>query len=420
MPLFEYVAENDTGEKYTGKMEAATYDTVVSRLESKKLFLVSCTPVDKIYEPDTLSQDKVQAQSKKTSWLTMSLFDNKITRRDLIFLFSELEFLVMSGIPLFEALHSLRLQTQKKIIYNVLTKITQQIEAGQSLSHSLDEFPEHFPLLIRKLVFAGEQTGKLYDALNTIVNTLERDERIIHQIRSTLIYPSMLVLVAVGVLVFMTLFIIPNFITLLEINFEDLPAITYIFIKSIDYINVNFKYIAGVFLLIILILSFYFRSIGKYKLIDIWLLQIPFFSEVYKKIILARFSQTLADMLKNDIPILQALNTAKGVIGNSIIVKKIEQISNDVKHGHKLSDAMRQFSIFPYAMITMVATGEKSGDLSTLLQRLSEYNEKEVNVTLGNFFTILEPVLILFLGTFIAIIATALLLPVLNIANMNL
>ena len=125
-------------------------------------------------------------------------------------------------------------------------------------------------------------------------------------------------------------------------------------------------------------------------------------------------------MLKNDIPILQALNTAKGVIGNSVVASKIEQVCNDVKNGHKLSDAMGQFDIFPYAMITMISTGEKSGNLGTLLQRLSEYSEKEVNITLQNFFTLLEPILIIVLGSFIALIATALLLPILNIANMNM
>ncbi|TSC96329.1 MAG: Uncharacterized protein Athens101410_43 [Parcubacteria group bacterium Athens1014_10] len=336
----------------------------------------------------------------------------RISMKEKIFFTKNLAVMAKSGLSLSVALEILANQTTNKKFEIVLKNIKANVEKGNSLTSSLSKYPEIFSEITVNMIEAGEKSGKLEDALNQVTLQMKKNYELVSKIKSALTYPLFILTVMAIIGIFMFLFIIPKMLAIFEEIDAPLPLVTKILIKTSDlFSQYAIYFLFGLIILIILFIKFKKTKKGKI-IIQGMLLETPIFSEIIKKINLAKFCRTFSSLLTTDIPIVQTLKITANVLNNVHYKQLIIESCEEVKKGNSVAALLeKKPKLFPPLLTQMVKVGEQTGTLDNILNDLTLFYEQEVKDTLDTLASLIEPILIVVLGVGVGLIASAIILP---------
>ena len=401
MSVYEYTALDVNGKNTSGIVDAESALAARQKLRDSKIFPVS------IKEASVTSAEK---ESKTSSLLRF--FSRSIKPSELSMMTRHLATLVGAGFPLVSAIDALIPQTGSHVFKKTLANIKDSIVEGNSFADALSLYPEIFSAIYINMVRSGETSGTLEIVLERLADIAEKQQALRSQIRSALVYPVFMLIVGAVVLFFLLAYIVPNITSIFSDMNQILPAPTRFLIAFSDL----FKHYWWVIFIVILVLIFAVRSIKKTSkgsyFLDKSLLSFPLVGTLARKLAVARFSRTLGSLLENGVPMLHALEIVKNIVGNIIISNAVETAAKEVEGGQGLGMVLAETGVFPNLFTQMVKVGEQSGELEKMLKKAADVYENEIELSVMNITSMLEPVMILIMGIIVAFIVISICLPI--------
>ncbi|MCK2148841.1 type II secretion system inner membrane protein GspF [Marinobacter alexandrii] len=401
MPAFDYKALDTRGKQKNGVMEADAPRAVRQQLREKGL-----TPL--AVEPSTEKQVRSNPLSRRGS----------LAAADLALVTRQLSTLIQSGIPVEQALSAAAQQSSKPRIRSMLIAIRAKVMEGYGLAESLGEFPNAFPRLYRSTVSAGEHAGHLDLVLNRLADYTESRQEARQKIQLAAIYPIILSVVAISIVVFLLTYVVPDIIEVFLKQGQELPALTQAMLNVSDFLG---SY--GVFLLILLIIAVIaFRlalSRPAFRLqFHKRLLHLPLFSGMVRGVSTARYASTLSILTTSGVPLVEAMRIAGEVLSNDFLRGELRDAARKVSEGGSLHRSLDQTGYFPPMMLHMIASGEASGELDSMLERTARMQENTLQSKIAAIVGLFEPMMLLVMGVVVLIIVLAIMLPILNMSNL--
>ena len=347
-----------------------------------------------------------------------SLFASRRVRlKDRNWFFRQLANLLLAGMPILRALATLRDQTQPGRLRTVIEELHNAVQQGSSFADALEKRPDVFPTMYVSLVRAGEAGGMLEDVLARIVAFGEQDEEMRGKAFSALIYPAFLTIVSAVAVFILVSFVFPNFIEVFEDFDAKLPAIT-LFVMAFSGFMGRFWWavLIGAALLVMGMRSYRRSSAGRAQLDALWL-RIPFVSGLVQRFEMAKFARTLGTLFDNGVPVLTALRITSETLSNTIIRGEVESLQTSVSEGGSISDGMKKAAHFPPLVVNIFAVGEESGRLGEVTKRLADAYDVEVDRAVKAFTALLEPAIIVVMGTIVGFLVISMLLPMLTLSS---
>ncbi|KPL25665.1 MAG: hypothetical protein AMJ75_00110 [Phycisphaerae bacterium SM1_79] len=402
MPIFGYTELSGTGHKERGTVEAASLVDARRKLRAASVHVLEITGC----QPDV--QQRVAQTSRAVGF-------NRIRQRDLSVATWQLATLLHAGIPLVPALSALVEQLSNQPLAKVFAHIRDRVNEGTSLAKVMEEYPAVFSEIFVSMVRAGEATGTLETVLSRLAEMSEKRNNLINQVRAAMAYPLFMAMAGVAVVVFIFAFVIPSITKLfLEMN-RQLPWPTIMLIKISDFMQDYFWVLAAVLGGCLAALVFWLKTAPGRRAWDRLKLQCPLFGNLTLKIAVSRFSRTLAVLLASGLAIVEALDLARQVIGNTVISAAVDEAKDAISRGGRIANSFRKGGIFPPIVIHMIAAGEKSGSIEEGLASVADAFDSDVEATVKALTSLLEPVMIILLGAIVGFIVLAILLPIFDI-----
>ena len=340
-----------------------------------------------------------------------------ITPQDIAVFSRQLATMMQSGIPMVQAFGIVSGGQKNIRMQNLLENIGSDIASGTALSEALSKHPLYFDKLYQNLVFAGENAGVLDTVLDTIASYKENIETLKGKIKKALFYPAVVIAVAILVSAILLIFVVPTFQNLFKSFGADLPAFTQLIIAASDFLIKWWWLILG-FIIggVFLTISSLKRSRAFAEFVDRLLLKIPVIGQIMHNSAIARFSRTLAVTFKAGVPLVDALATVAGATGNIVYENAVLRIKDDVATGYPLNVAMKQVGVFPHMVMQMTAIGEEAGALDTMLYKVAEFYEQEVNNAVDALSSLIEPMVMIVIGGLVGSMVIGMYLPVFKLA----
>lgn len=340
-----------------------------------------------------------------------------ITPQDVAIFSRQLATMMQSGIPMVQAFGIVSGGQKNIRMQNLLENIGSDIASGTALSEALAKHPLYFDKLYQNLVFAGENAGVLDTVLDTIASYKENIETLKGKIKKALFYPAVVIAVAILVSAILLIFVVPTFQNLFKSFGADLPAFTQLIIAASDFLIKWWWLILGVIIGgVFLTISSLKRSRAFAEFVDRLLLKIPVIGQIMHNSAIARFSRTLAVTFKAGVPLVDALATVAGATGNIVYENAVMRIKDDVATGYPLNVAMKQVGVFPHMVMQMTAIGEEAGALDTMLYKVAEFYEQEVNNAVDALSSLIEPMVMIVIGGVVGSMVIGMYLPVFKLA----
>ncbi len=347
----------------------------------------------------------------------VSLFPGRMSLAQTAVLTRQWATLLGAGIPLIEAVTTLIDQTEEETARKTCLDIRERIREGTTLAASLDRHPRIFSQLYRQMVRAGEAGGQLESVMLRLANHLENQARLRDRILSILAYPALMLLVSLLILLFLLTFVVPKVVVIFTDLRHALPLPTVILIELSDFF-IHYGWMLGMLgIAAALLLRRHIAKPRGRAQYDRLILTLPLIGGIAKKIAISRCTRTLSTLLASGVPILEALSIARQVVGNRVMEEALQQASLNIREGESIADPLKRSGLFPPMVIQMVATGEKSGQLERMLQKVSESYDNEVETTVTRATALLSPLMILGMGVIVFFIVTAILLPIFEIGQ---
>ncbi len=403
MAIFRWQGISPRGEVLSGEMEAPTRDAVLVRLRSQRI-----QPIP----------DRIKERGKGLDReLTIPGFSDSIRPRDIVVFTRQLATMIDAGLPIVQCLDVLALQSPNKQLRNVVRGLKDQVESGSTFTDALRKHPKQFDELFTNMVAAGEVGGILDTILNRLATYMEKAMKLKAKIRGAMIYPGVVVSVAIVVTAILLIFVIPVFAELFEGAGKHLPLPTQI-VMNLSTLTINyFPY------LIVLAVAFGFAIRQIYKTengqlaIDKMLLASPVFGDLIRKASVARFTRTLSTLVSSGVPILDALAITARTSGNKVVERAILSTRVSISEGRTISEPLAESKVFPPMVCTMISVGESTGALDSMLNKVAEFYEEEVDNAVANLTSLLEPFIIVFLGTVIGGLVVAMYMPIFQLGE---
>ena len=403
MAKFTYKALDGRGATASGQIDGDNKSAVAANLRNKGLTVVDINEV-------------------KTSLAQIDIFASmqRVKARDLTIFSRQFATMINSGLSMLRALSVLEEQTENKKLATVLGQVRGDVEAGIALSDALEKHPKVFSPLYINMVRAGEIGGILDEVLNRLATQLEKDDSIRRAVKSAMVYPIMIASFALIVMLGMVLFLIPVFAGMYkELGNAKLPMLTRMMVGASDTMK-SWKGVI-VFVVVIALVVIIRKAKHTDKGTEIWdrfKLHVPMgIGEVIRKIAVARFSRTLGTLVSSGVPILQAIEITGKSAGNVVIEHAMNAVQVSVKEGQTISAPLKNSSVFPDMVVQMIAVGEETGSLDSMLQKVADFYEDEVNAAVKSLTSILEPIMMLGVGTLVGLVVIAMYLPIFNMMN---
>jgi len=336
-----------------------------------------------------------------------------ISQKEKIFFTEHLSLMIKGGIPLSEAINTLKDEAKSSALKKALEDILKRTLEGQKLSESFQLYPKIFNKFFCSVVKIGEESGTLEESLKYLAQHLRSDYEMKKKVRSALVYPIIIIVVALIIALAITFFVLPKILNIFQVLQLELPLATKILIGGATFLRKDFVFlISG-----IIILVFIFKLLQKIKFVkflsDKISLSLPFVGQTIKNLNLARFSRTFFTLLKSGVPVLEAIEISIDTNSNEVFKEGLRLVKLRVEQGQKISQGLKETSkLFPSVFSEMVLIGEKSGSLEESFFYLANFYEREVDYTLKNLAGILEPVLLILVGLFVAFVALAIIIPI--------
>ncbi len=352
----------------------------------------------------------VSIQEKKSPGLSFS-FRKKVSQAEVAVFTRQFSIMLNAGLPLIQALDAIAQQHPNQGFKAVLDIIRGDVEAGSTLSAAMSRHPKVFDPLFTNMIAAGETGGILDTILQRLSVFIEKIVKLKRALRSAMIYPATILTIAIGVVIIILWKVVPVFATLFEGFNVELPLLTRAVIMLSGLIERYVIFLAVFVALGIFGLKSYYKTDKGRHVIDKTLLKFPILGDIIRKITVARFTRTLATLLTSGVPILEGLNITAKTSGNAVLEDVIYQIRQRIEEGGNMADPMRQSGFFPPMVTQMVSVGESTGEMDTMLVKIADYYEEEVDVLVANLLTILEPIMMVFLGVMVGGIVIAMYMP---------
>lgn len=347
-------------------------------------------------------------------------FGKKVRLKDLSVFTRQLSTMVSAGVPLTRSLATLQSQTKNKYFQKVITDISKDIEGGMALADAFGKFPRVFSDIYVNMVRAGEAGGILDEILKRLATQIEKDASMRKRVKSAMAYPVVILSITVVAFFGIMVFIIPKLGKIIkDLGGENatLPIYTEIMLSISEFLQQNALFVIGFSILVVFLFRRYVRTPkGKYKLHYV-LLKTPVVRTIITKIAVARFARTFASLMSSGVGVLDALDVTGGAIGNKVIEKELKEAAEAVKNGQQLSVPLGQSKYFPPIVAQMLAVGEESGQIDTILIKVADFYEEEVEATVEGLSSIIEPLMIIVLGAIVGVIAASVMGPIANLSK---
>ena len=349
--------------------------------------------------------------------LSSSIFE-RVNALDRIMIVRNLSAATKAGLSIVEALDIMIADTQKKVLKRVLISAKSNLENGQPLWRTFESYGNLFPIVFVGMVKAGESSGELDKTLDELSDHLAREHTLSGRVKSAMMYPLMLLGTAVGVILLLLIFVLPRLSKTFQSSGVELPFITTLLINISDTITSNWI-LDGIVVFLLLWFFFYFRKTPRGGRFINWVLfRVPVAKELIKKVALIRFTRTLSSLIKSGTPMLEALNLAADSVSNVTYKKVIIESIHKVESGIPLSASLEVYpSLFPRFLVGLMAIGEKTGTLDHTLNTFATFYDEEIDNTLKTLMSLLEPILIIFMGLIVVLIAVSVLLPIYQLSS---
>ncbi|MFH0926814.1 MAG: type II secretion system F family protein [bacterium] len=411
MPAFYYKVLDNTGKEVKGEIEGANARGVRESLRNSGFFII---------ELQTISEKK-SYKDIGLKFISKGGFSFSKGRLKKIAVFTrQLQMLLKAGLPLVPALTAINDQAKDKELKKVIIQVQEKVKAGNSLANTLEGQGHLFDNFYVNMIRAGESSGSLETILERLGDYLENQINVINKVTAGLAYPLIMALVAIFVLSFLLIFVVPkitNFFS--EIN-QALPLITVLLIKVTDFLKRFFFLIIICLSIIFIIFKRYIKTEKGRYYYDLFKLKIPLIGDINQKVIIARFSRTLSTLLKGGVSLVQSLDIIKNLVGNVVFLKAIDSINGKIKEGQTIAEQLDQYkSLFPPLVVHMVSIGEKSGYLEDMLLSIANAYDNEVDSTIDTLTALLEPIMILMMAIVVGFIYLAILLPILEMGKIR-
>lgn len=401
MPNFSYKVRTKEGEVQKGIVEASSKELAEKTLHDKGLTVVSLE-----------TKEKAPVLESPLDFLS------RVTAKDKVLFFRQLATMIEATLPVLQALKILSAQAKKSKMKNMIDNVVREIEGGSSLSAALSRYPNVFSEYHIGMLKAGETSGNLDKTLLYLADQLEKDYDMMSKVKGAMIYPAFIVvgLIVVGFL--MMVFVIPQLTGILEESGQELPIATRILIAVSKTMKNYWWAVVGGIVALIVGMRFYIRYPAGRKVFDFLKLKIPVVNLLFKRIYLVRFTRNLATLLKGGLPIGKALKIVSGVMANWIYTEAVLRVQQGVESGESLTRIFkREKKVFPLIITQMVRVGERTGRLSDVLEKLSDFYDREVENAMKGLISLIEPAILVIMGLAVAVMVSAILMPIYNMAN---
>ena len=400
MPSFEYKAVNVQGKNLKGFIDGDSLRHARQLLKEKGLLPTQVVQIEGERTKNT----------KKT--FLKELSRSKLSTTDLALITRQFSTLLDSGLTIEEVLTVLIAQAEKHKIEAILTGIRSNIIEGQSMSDSVDQYPNSFPEIYRAAVSAGEHSGKLAMVMDNLANFLEERQSLQQRLSIALVYPIILTVVSILIVIALLIFVVPKVVVVFEGANQTLPLLTRIMISLADFIKQHAVVLLITSALLILGVGHLFRQPKPRLWLDGWILRLPMTRRLSREINSARLSRTLSIMIESGVPLLTAMRSAEGVMSNQILRRDLQKSAVDVSEGSSIHRSLSRNNRFSPLMIQMIASGEASGRLGEMLNKAANALEIGVKNRLAVIMSLFEPMIILVMGGLVMLIVLAILLPI--------
>ena len=402
MPNFKYVSKDREGKTLAGSLEARDRSTVIDMLRKKDLVIISVVE---------------EAAIPKLSLAIFGGRKKKVKLDDLVLFARQLATMVEAGITLVAALDILGEQIDNKAFGAVIIQVRNDVETGSSLSAAMAKHKRAFSALFINMVKAGESSGMLDEILDRLAEYLEKSNSLQKKVQSAMIYPAVVSGMALAITLLLLLKVIPIFKDIFAGFGAKLPAPTQFLINVSDALQHHFIFIViGVGIIWFLAYKYLNTEKGRYK-IDSISLKMPIFGVIFRKVAISKFTRTLSTLIKSGVPILSALEIVGKTSGNSVVEMAIENVRASVREGENIAEPLAKSKIFPSMVTRMVSVGEQSGELEKMLSKIADFYDEQVDVAVKGLTSLIEPLIIAFLGIVIGSIVICMFLPIFKLTT---
>ena len=404
MPVFAYEAVDRNGQRVRQEVDAASKDDAIKQIRSQGL-----RPTRVQLRPGGATA--VRAKKEKKQKKGFVLFDT-VKATQITNFTTQLSILQDAGLPIVRSLKILESQQKPGKFKQQIGGVAEDVESGSTFSEALAKYPRSFDRLYVSMVKAGEAGGVLDIILNRLAGFMEKSEKLRKKVKGAMIYPAVVITVAVLILVVIMVKVVPAFETMFEGIGEALPAPTQILIAFSNSLAFpNFLLLPAVPIAIWFTLKMVARTEKGARAVDSFKLRMPIFGVIIKKSAIARFCRTLGTLISSGVPILEALRIVKDAIGNVVISKAIEDVHGSIREGDTIADPLRQAGIFDELLVNMIDVGEETGELDKMLVKIADNYDMDVDVAVESMSSLLEPILIVGMGLMVGFIVIALFMP---------
>jgi type IV pilus assembly protein PilC len=397
MPVYTYVGRSRGGKQMEGEVMAESKAEAIAALRKQQILV-------------TAVKEKEKEERR--------LFGRgKVKQKDIAVMTRQLCFMIDAGLPLNQALEILGGQTENKALQKTLFEVRQAIEAGANFSDALRDHPDVFSDLYCNMISAGEAGGILDIILERLSTYIEKAVKLTRAIKSALVYPISVIVIAMVVIVVILWQVIPTFAKLFTGLGASLPMPTQVTIAMSEFIGNYILFIVGGIVGFVFLVRWYYSTPGGKLAIDSMLLRLPVLGIVLRKIAIARFCRTLGTLITSGVPILDGLEITAKTAGNKVIENALMDARGKVEAGKNLSEPLRDSGVFPQMVVQMVNVGEQTGELDTMVNKVADFYEEEVDAAVADLLSMLEPLIIIFLGLSIGWIVISMYMPIFSIIS---
>ena len=397
MPSYTYLArEAGTGREIRSTLDAGSEQAAIATLLNKNLLVVQI-------------QEKVGKKGKTAG--------GSVPLADLVVFTRQLATMLDAGLAMVQSLQALAEQTTNKVMRDVIKDVCTRVESGDSFSQALVKHPKVFNRLFVCMVDAGEKGGLLAEILARLATFLENTARLRKKVKSAMMYPTVVTFVAIAITIFLLVKVVPVFGEIFSGFGAKLPTPTQVLINISEWLQKNILFLIPAAGLVVYGWLAYIKTKQGREFWDRTRIKLPIFGHIAHKICLARFTRTLASLIRSGVPILEVLGIVANTVGNVVMEKAIRVAMTDIEKGDGISNALAKHPVFPTMIIRMMTAGEQTGKIDSMLERIADFLDEEIETVLSGLTSLIEPLLIVFLGVVVGGIVICMFLPIFKMSE---
>lgn len=399
MEMYKYVGRTESGAIKRGTIEGTSRRDVMNQLRAQGI------------SPRELTETKPSIFNRD-----LNIGGNRVKAEDFVIYCRQFATLIRAGVTIVDATNILADQTESKALQKTLRQVESEIRSGIAFSDAVEKHPKVFPPLFSNMVRAGEMTGNLDDTLDRMASYFEKQHTLKKNVQSTMAYPAILTVLIIGVVIFLLIYIIPQFMGIYDQFGSELPAITQFIIGVSEVVQELWWLVLIILAIVIGILIFLYRTNKPFHYwVNVMFLRMPIFGKLLQKTQIARMTRTLSSLFSSAVPILDALEIVAKVVENPVISKVVTDARTNLEEGGTLSEPLAEHWVFPPLVHQMTAIGEETGTLDYMLEKIADFYEEDVDRTVDTLKSLIEPLMIVLLAFVVGFIVLSVMVPMFQV-----